>query len=287
VRRTLYLMNEAKSPVERYGEIYGFDESQARGRPMESIPKYGNIQEVNEEVDRIIQTWNHLTSELDQLILHRQQLSQELQSVGSDDVWRTQMIERIDSRLKGAKREVRILRWEVRRMIRLSDNEASWKEEESKPASRIEMEENEPPYPLCPNEAQVKEELRSRIKLVRVQIHRIQKKLRRMTRLSMQEAYLQACSEFYLLRQQEEVDIRIAIEQARAFRREMGPTVNERELIKESNAIQEWRAQAEKHHVMAVEARSKRDTSMGKVSIPIDEMEVVEEEVEEEIEESK
>jgi hypothetical protein len=76
-----------------------------------------------------------------------------------------------------------------------------------------------------------------------------------MCKLSPEVAYLQACSEFYLLRQQEEVEGRIAVEQARVFKRKMGPTVNEKELLKEDQTLKEWRATADRHQTMVFDAR--------------------------------
>lgn len=179
-----------KPPTERYAAIHGFDETQARGRPCESLPEYGNIQEANKEVDNILQTWDEITTELDKLLNHRQALRNELKAL----------------------------------MARK------------------------------PEQSQVKE-FRDRIKFLGNQIHRLQRKTRKMLKLSPEVAYLQACSEFYLLRQQEEVETRVAVEQARVFKRQMGPSVNEKEIIKEQHTLQEWRATAHRHHTMMVDAK--------------------------------
>jgi Mitochondrial ribosomal protein S25 len=88
--------------------------------------------------------------------------------------------------------------------------------------------------------------MRDQKRALRIEIHRLQKKLRKMLRLSKEEAYLQACSEFYLLRQQEEVETRIAIEQARAFGRNLGASVNEIELRKEQKTLNEWHIKAKR-----------------------------------------
>jgi hypothetical protein len=183
-------MQEVKPPTERYAEIHGFDESQARGRPCETLPEYGNIPEVNKEVDNILQTWNEITADLNNLLNHRQVLRDELKTLMAGK----------------------------------------------------------------PDNGQVKE-LRDRVKFVGNQIHRSQRKTRKMCKLSPEVAYLQACSEFYLLRQQEEVEGRIAVEQARVFKRKMGPTVNEKELLKEDQTLKEWRATADRHQTMVFDAR--------------------------------
>src|SRR5436853_3220740 len=177
VRRTLYLMKETKAPTERYHEIHGFDESQARGRPQGKFPQFGNIQEVNEDVEKILKIWREITTELDKN-LHRR---------------------------KARKDEV------------------------------AEIKENT--TPLTDQQKETLAILRQEIKHIDILIHRLQKKVRKMTRLSPQRAYLQACSEFYLLRQQEEVEQRIANEQARAFGLTMVPSVNEREIEKEQAVL--------------------------------------------------
>ncbi len=186
VRRTLYLMKETKAPTVRYHEIHGFDESQARGRPQGKFPQFGNIQEVNEDVEKIIETWREITTELDKN-LHRR---------------------------KARKDEV----------AKIKENTT----------------------PLTDQQKETLTTLRQEIKYIDILIHRLQKKVRKMTRLSPQRAYLQACSEFYLLRQQEEVEQRIANEQARAFGLTMLPSVNEREIQKEHAVLSEWRGQAQK-----------------------------------------
>jgi Mitochondrial ribosomal protein S25 len=193
-------MQEMKPPTERYQEIHGFDESQARGRPCETLPEYGNIPEVNKEVHNILQTWNEITTELNSLIHHRQLLREEVKT--------------------GTKKMVN-------------------------------------QFPREANETRkLVEEIRERIKFLSVQIHRLQKKTRKMLRLSPQVAYLQACSEFYLLRQQEEVEGRIAMEQARVFKRDMAPTVNEKELQKEDQVLRQWRATADRYQRMRIDARA-------------------------------
>jgi len=217
-------MRETKSPVDRYKEIHGFDESEARGRPLETLPRYGNIQEVNEDVDRILRTWNEITTELDNLIIHRQRFDQELKSLAAEDSNSQDIKSRQD-------------------------------------------------------------DLRARNKLIKIQIHRLQKKVRKMSRLSMQEAYLQACSEFYILRQQEETAIRIAIEQAKCFRREMGPTVNERELVKEQQVLKEWRHHADKHHTLLFEAK-KRGNGEDKPGVQAEQTETDDSEIVESVEET-
>lgn len=106
--------------------------------------------------------------------------------------------------------------------------------------------------------------LRDRIKSLSDKVHRLQKQSRKMSRLAPEVAYLQACSEFYLLRQQEEVEARIALEQARCFGREMAPTVNETELVKEQQTLREWKTIANRQFTLIDEARKKQDTADGR-----------------------
>ena len=43
----------------------------------------------------------------------------------------------------------------------------------------------------------------------------------------------------------------------------MGTTVNERELIKEQDAFREWRARADRYHLMSYDARVKAKEAEG------------------------
>jgi Mitochondrial ribosomal protein S25 len=202
-------MNEVKTPTQRYQEIHGFDESQARGRPQQRLPQYGNIQEVNKDVDKILQTWREITTELDRSLQHRQALRDEV--------------------------------------ARLSEQSSSLTEESTATIAA----------------------LRQQIKETGVLIHRLQKKVQKMSKMTPQVAYLQACSEFYLLRQREEVEIRIATEQARMFKLEMAQSVNEREISKEQEVLQEWKYQAEREHAIQFAGRNKgRDPQKAEAEAP-------------------
>ena len=186
VQRTLYLMNETKTPLERYQEIHGFDESQARGRPQPRLPQFGNIEESNKDVENILQTWRQTTTQLEGFLQHRKALKAEVAEI--------------------------------------TQTSTSLTDEQTTNLNT----------------------LRQEIKYISVLIHRLQKRVRKMSGLSPQVAYLQACSEFYLLRQQEEVEIRIATEQARAFKLEMRPSVNEHEFSREQSVLHEWKKEAKK-----------------------------------------
>jgi Mitochondrial ribosomal protein S25 len=181
----MYLMKETKPPTQRYEEIHGFDESNARGQPCSTLPPFGNIPEPRNHVEKILATWNETQRSLETSLKQRQFLRNQSRA-GSKDLRRAEI-------------------------KHLSD-----------------------------------------------QIHRLQKSSRKMCRLSPEVAYLQACSEFYMLRQQEEVETRIAIEQARLFRRHLGPTVNDKELEREQQALKGWKADAQRQYTMIDELRSKR-----------------------------
>lgn len=109
--------------------------------------------------------------------------------------------------------------------------------------------------------------LRDRIKSLSDKVHRLQKQSRKMSRLAPEVAYLQACSEFYLLRQQEEVEARIALEQARCFGRELAPTVNETELVKEQKTLREWKTIANRQFTLIDQARRKHASDGGPKAI--------------------
>jgi seryl-tRNA synthetase len=188
-------MRETKAPPQRYQEIHGFDESGARGRPCRELPPFGNIQEPNKDVDKILNTWEQITSDLENTL-------------------------------------------QQRKLLRSQVNLVLSKKDETLQAT-------------LPS-------LRERIKHLSDQIHRLQKKMRKMSHLSPGVAYLQACSEFYMLRQQEEVEARIALEQARCFGRIMGPTVNESQLEKEQRMLRYWRKDADRHHRLTFESRIRR-----------------------------
>ena len=119
-----------------------------------------------------------------------------------------------------------------------------------------------PPARQIQSSSQLNEELtvlNDRRQTLEVKIAQLEKQARKMCRLEPEVAYLQSCSEFYLLRQQEETETRIAVEQARAFQRPMGPSVNERELAKEGSALEEWKVAAEREQTLVYDARSGRD----------------------------
>jgi hypothetical protein len=201
-------MKEMKTPPERYQEIHGFDESQARGRPQPQLPQFGNIQERNKDVENILQNWRQLTTELDGYLHYRKALKNQV----------AQITETTSPPTNEQKEELTTLRQEIKSIDNL--------------------------------------------------IHRSQKKIRKSSRLSLPRAYLLACSEFYLLRQQEEVEQRIANEQARLFGLTMLPTVNEREIQKEQSVLSEWRAQAQKVQAMQfmeTKAERGRKTEEGQV----------------------
>jgi hypothetical protein len=179
-------MKETKPPTQRYEEIHGFDESNARGQPCSTLPLFGNIPEPRNHVERILVTWNEIQRSLETTLKQRQFLRNRPRA--------------------GTKN------------------------------------------------------LRAEIKHLSDEIHRLQKRSRKMCQLSPEVAYLQACSEFYMLRQQEEVETRIAIEQARLFRRRLGPTVNEKELEREQQTLRGWKAEAGRQYTMVDELRSKRDS---------------------------
>lgn len=247
-------MNELKSPIERFQEIYGFDESQARGRPCDTLPKYGNIPEVIVS-EATAENYQKILGTLDSLFRHRKILEDEL---------------------KILRQRRRALNRAAKSFTERHQNENTIPGDELK-KQRVRV------TALRNTDLAVDTRLK-RLKYIVPQIPVLEKRALKMCKLSPEEAYLQACSEFYILRQQEEVETRIAIEQARCFRRQLGPTVNEKELQKEQKILSQWKAKAERQQTLLIDARrggQKNGPSSDKATAAKDE-ENVEEELEKE-----
>lgn len=73
-----------------------------------------------------------------------------------------------------------------------------------------------------------------------------------------QAAYLLACSEFYALRQQEEMDVRMGIIQARMFERKMGATINEKEVWREGRVLVKWEREANRLKKLTMDSKIQR-----------------------------
>jgi Mitochondrial ribosomal protein S25 len=254
VQRTLYLMNELKSPFERFQEIYGFDESQARGRPCDTLPKYGNIPETIASEART-EGYRKILQTLDSLSRHRKSLEEELK---------------------------------VLRQRRREHNRAAKPFTENHPSekaiSKDELKKQRARVTAIRDTDLAIDTCLMRLKYTVPQITALEKRALKMCRLSPEEAYLQACSEFYMLRQQEEVETRIGIEQARCFRRQLGPTVNEKELQKEQKILSQWKAKAERQQTLLVDARrgGQKNVSSSDKAAAVKDEENVEEELEKE-----
>jgi hypothetical protein len=225
VQRTLYLMNELKSPIERFQEIYGFDESQARGRPCDTLPKYGNIPEA-------------IASEV---------TAEEYRKI-------MRPLDSLSQRLKILEDELKILRTR-RRALNQAIKSFTENHRDEKAISEDELKNQRIRITTLRNTDLAIDARLTELKHIVPQVSTLEKRALRLCRISPEEAYLQACSEFYMLRQQEEVETRIAIEQARCFRRQLGPTVNEKELQKEQKVLSEWKAKAERQQTLLVDAR--------------------------------
>lgn len=242
VQRALYLMNELKSPAERYQEIHGFDESQARGRPAPSLPKYGNIAETNPEAESMLQKWYEMGDQLVDLEHQRDLLLGQMKSIQEESESHTDLRETDE--------------------VREANKRASTpRTEETKPEKQLSKSESESEFELPQHKRKDLKRLESRKKNLETAIFKAQKRMRKACRISPDVAYLQACSEFYLLRQQEEVETRIAIEQAKCFGRQMGPTVNEKELEKEGKILKEWRAVAHRQYTLLFETKGEKNAS--------------------------
>src|SRR5579859_196600 len=211
VQRTLYLMGEERDPIERYQELYGFDEVNARGRPCQTLPRFGNIPadiKVSQSFEALKTSWNETHDALELLLRQSELLEDELP---------------VAEEMK-------------RQLCELSKN---------RPRDGAAMNEIEGEVMREMHVARTHvDSLLERRKEINVEINALKMKIQEMGRIKPEVAYLQACSEFYLLRQQEEVEAQISLEQARAFRRQMGPTVNEVELEREHRTLQDWRADA-------------------------------------------
>jgi hypothetical protein len=235
-------MKEIKSPAQRYEEIHGFDESQARGRPCTKLPKCGNIPEDCEDAVReMYQTWTQLTTQRQSLETLVTQLNGEIETLKLEG---------------GVIQEVHMI---------ISDENLAPLPHENLPISDSQLEQPRdvanfitPTYfALRDNNIQSIDARVQQINLIDSRLSKLRKQAQKMSRISPQVAYLQACSEFYMLRQQEEVATRIAIEQARCFRRKLGLTVNQAEFEKEQRALNAWIPEASRRQTMFFDSRVK------------------------------
>ena len=274
VQRTLYLIREVKSPVERFQEIHGFDESQARGRPCETLPKYGNIPEINKE--KVIPvTYSRITRNINKLKVFRIIIENKIKSL-RDNIVTFKEIKHFLEVNKDAEKPL---------LITNPSTREKWEKVLGQPISmkftagyRREMKDRV--------ETALQETIKSvasyreRIPFINRQITLLGKQAKAMCRLTPEVAYLQACSEFYMLRQQEEVETRIAVEQARCFKRKMGPSVNEVELQKEQIALEEWKIEAERYQRLTMDAKIKRkQNETGIIAAQVDQNDTTDEEV--------
>jgi len=291
-------MKESKSPAQRIWEVHGFDDGHARGRPLPTLPEYGNIPEVNRDADTVQHTWDSLQAEIKSLqkqvegteqqmkdLESEKQLIQEMKKLLKDKTLfppkssksTSKSATRSPEQVKQTENNAKLLRPFTPISAFKRDEDPHFFEHLSNaPPVSFEWEEltdapvnNQPRQPSpqsspqegthSPSTAQLHTQisgLYSHRRTLKNKISQLESKARKMCRLQPEVAYLQACSEFYLLRQQEETETRIAMEQARVFRRVMGLTVNQREFQKEKVALQEWRVLAEREQTLIFDARA-------------------------------
>ena len=275
VQRAMYLMREIKSPVERFREIHGFDESQARGRPCETLPKYGNIPEVNSEG---VLPWRYtrITREINRLQIYRTIIENKIKSI-LDDIALLKQIKHFLHQRKDLEKPV---------LIKGSLTREKWAKALGQTSIRISLASKHRRKLHDRAKFVLQERIKSiasyreRIPFINRQIVQLRKQAASMCRLTPEVAYLQACSEFYMLRQQEEVETRIAAEQARCFKRKMGPSVNEAEVQKEQIALEEWKIEAERYQRLTMDAKIKRkQNETGIIAEQVDQSDRADEEV--------
>ena len=255
----MYLWRELKTPDERYAEIYGFDESKARGRPTEHLEEYANIQENIKDYEDASQTYGQLTLQIETLTNLRDLLSSGWSRVGIYEFLRDayDTPPTLDL-IKIRKKLIHLPSREYINSLTISsdiekDIDAAYRQREE-PSKAKKLSRMEDWYSCVPPRRDFTQ-----------RIVKLESRRRQLCRLTHEVAYLQACSEFYLLRQQEELETRIAIEQARCFRRKMGPTVNEMEMAKEQVTLNQWRASAERQQTLMIDARRTKSTMAGVV----------------------
>ena len=266
-------MKELKSPVERFQEIHGFDESQARGRPCETLPKYGNVPEINKE-EVIPVTYSRITGTINKLKVFRIIIENKIKSLLDNIVTLKEIRYFLDVN-KDSEKTLSIQdsirgKWEkvLGKDIRIKLTAAY--RQEIYTSMQITLQETTKSIVSY----------RERAPFISNQLARLGKQAKAMCRLTPEVAYLQACSEFYMLRQQEEVETRIAVEQAKCFKRKMGPSVNEAELQKEQVALEEWKIEAERHQRLTMDAKIKRkQNETGIIAEQVDQNDTADEEV--------
>jgi hypothetical protein len=251
VQRAMYLLKELKSPDERYQEIYGFDESHARGRPTENLEEHANIPENIKDYEATIQLDKRITTQVETLTKLHDLLQSNWSREGIYEFLR-------DGYDNPPAINIGVLRRKLETFPNreyidsltissdiLKDVDLRWNETEPTRAEKLRRMEEW--YSRIPPQSYFSQ-----------QIAKLEKERRKLCRLTPEVAYLQACSEFYLLRQQEQLETRIAIEQARCFRKKFDPSVNEMEMAREQIALSQWAARAEKQQSLMVDARRSR-----------------------------
>jgi Mitochondrial ribosomal protein S25 len=284
-------MKELKTPVRRIWEVHGFDDSYARGRPLPSLPEYGNIPEVNRDADAVEHTWNSIQAEITSLQKQVEDAEKEITALESEKQLISEMQQLLKDKPKPKRKSKSKNPWKgepppegfeilakadlnttslhpftpISVFKRKSQDPYYFRRFFNPPPVTFEWEElpETPAEPLLPSKTHPSVQLQEKLDVVyshrrtlKAKIIKLESKARKMCRLQPEVAYLQACSEFYLGRQQEETETRIAMEQAKVFRRKMGPTVNEREFEKEHLELKEWKVMAEREQMLIYDARA-------------------------------
>jgi len=287
-------MKERLSPVQRWQQVRGFDPSRARGRPLTTLPPQGNIEEQIPDPDvsrhRQLDLYHQYHStQIDMLNLEITDLERARDILIGSPLRRRsppalrlavqQKRKQVASKISWA-RGMLTIAWRKQRAVIIKTNgDLGWIEslEENLPHDlmlqnalvaghwRQTLVQN-----LLVNIKELKTTFWSQyftpaIAARRTKIRRLIKKcqdLRRAQRghflISPQTAYLQACSEFYALRQQEEMDVRMAVIQANAFKRKIGPTTNEKESMREERVLMQWEREAQRLKKLVMDARTRR-----------------------------
>ena len=287
-------MKERLSPVQRWQKVRGFDPSRARGRPLTTLTPEGNVEEaiVDPEVTHHRQfdlSHQYYSTQIDMLNLEIADLECARDNLIASSLPRRSpsvLQQAVHRKRQEAASKIQCARATLRRAWR--KGRAIMIEKNGKLESIRSFEGISPQDLMVRNAAvagrwrksvlqnlfvNIKElktafysqEFNPAITDRRTKIRRLIKKcqaLRRAQRahflISPQSAYLQASSEFYALRQQEEMDLRMAVIQANAFKRKMGPTTNEKEAVKEGRVLTQWEREARRLKKLVMDARMRR-----------------------------
>jgi hypothetical protein len=291
-------MKERLNPIGRYKKFRGFDDSRARGRPLSSLPADGTVEQQiqNDQITAYEQLdlQHHyfatqiraIRLEIAALERSRDALIVKPRESSNTGPWELrEQVRKAQRNLVAAK-----IKWGLGTSRRIGPKRKILQFDENCKLTVTKAPEALTAEELVAKNQEILQEWRRAIKkrfwdVIRTKIvsnywtiyyipsiaerriklgellrkaHSTRRSQAALCSITPQAAYLLACSEFYALRQQEEMDVRMGIIQARTFERKMGVTVNEKEVWREGRVLVKWEREANRLKKLTLDPKVKR-----------------------------